>query len=283
MKWHDGQPLTVDDVVFSFTAPAGDMSPMYKPFVASIQEVKALDDRKVQFTLKAPNAAFETSGLSKLNLIPKHVWEPVLKDLQTKGTNAEKYQEDTPIGSGPFKFVSWKRSEEIVLEANPDHFSPPKMSRWILRDVPNVSAAVGGLQSGELNFLSDYTGDQQLLQQTIDSSKDLAMVSTTVVGFRFFGHNERRAPMDDKAFRVALSTAADQSQLLTNIFKGYAEIADSHVSKALEFWHDPNLTDFSKSDIAGAKKILADAGYEWDADGHLLYPKGKTETLKPES
>ncbi len=283
MKWHDGQPVTVDDVVYSFTAPAGDMSPMYKPFVSSINEVKALDDTRVQFTLNAPNAAFETSGLSKINIIPKHVWEPVLKDLATKGENAEKYQEDTPIGSGPFKFVNWQRSAEIVLQANTDHFNAPKMNRWILRDVPNVSAAVGGLQSGELNFLSDYTGDPDLLKQTIDASKDLAMVATTVVGFRFMAPNERRAPMDDKAFRVALSTAADQTQILTNIFKGFAEIADSHVSKALEFWHDPNLNDFSKSDIAGAKKILADAGYEWDADGHLLYPKGKKETLKPES
>ncbi len=283
MKWHDGQPVTADDVVFSFTAPQGDMSPMYKPFVSGIGEVKALDDSRVQFTLKAPNAAFETSGLSKLNLIPKHVWEPVLKDLQAKGTNAEKYQEDKPVGSGPFKFVNWKRSEEIVLEANTDHFHPPKMGRWILRDVPNVAAAVGGLQSGELNFLSDYTGDQQLLEQQLSSNKDMKMVSTTVVGFRFNAPNERRAPMGDRAFRLALATAADQTQVQTNIFKGFAEIADSHVSKALEFWHDPDLKDYSKSDIAGAKQILADAGYEWDAEGHLLYPKGQKETLKPET
>jgi peptide/nickel transport system substrate-binding protein len=55
------------------------------------------------------------------------------------------------------------------------------------------------------------------------------------------------------------------------------------VSKALEFWHAPGLPDPEKGDIAGARKILQEAGYEWDAEGHLLYPKGKQETLQPEA
>lgn len=283
MTWHDGQPVTADDVVFSFTAPQGDMSPMYKPFVSNIKEITVVGDNQVQFTLAKPSAAFETSSLAKLNLIPKHIWEPILQDLQSKGVNAETYQEETPIGSGPFKFVNWKQAEEIVLEANPDHFQPPKMKRWILRDVPNVSAALGGLQSGELNFLSAYTGDPELLKQAVDQSPNLEMVSTIVVGFRFLAPNERRQPMDDKAFRVAMAMAIGIGQIQQNIYKGFATLADSHVSKALEFWHAPDLKTYPESDIEGAKKVLADAGYEWDAEGRLLYPAGKKETLQPET
>ncbi len=280
MTWHDGQPVTVDDVVFSFQAPAGEMSPMYKPFVAPIASVTPVGDNQVEFKLKAPFAAFETAGLAKVNLIPRHVWEPVFADLEAQGINAEEYQEETPIGSGPFKFVNWARSQEIILEANPAHFQAPKMTRWILRDMPNVSAALGGLTSGEINFLSEYTGDPELLKQTVDTTQGLTMVSTIVVGFRFLAPNERRPPFDDAALRRAMATAIGKDQIQTNIYKSYATLADSHVSKALEFWHAPDLPDYASSNIEAARQILQEAGYSWDGEGFLLYPEGKTETLQ---
>ncbi len=101
MTWHDGQPVTADDVVFSFQAPAGEMSPMYKPFVSGIESVTA-EGSVVTFKLTQPNAAFATSSLSKINLIPKHIWEPILTELVSQGTTAAQYQEENPIGSGPF-------------------------------------------------------------------------------------------------------------------------------------------------------------------------------------
>ncbi|MDQ3694621.1 MAG: ABC transporter substrate-binding protein [Chloroflexota bacterium] len=281
LMWHDGEPVTVKDVIFSFQAPAGEMSPMYKPFVAPIESVTAVGDNQVEFKLLEPFAAFLTSGLSKLNLIPKHVWEPVLADLAEQGINAEQYQEETPIGSGPFKYVNWARNQEIILEANADHFNAPKMTRWIMRDMPNVAAALGGLQSGELNFLSDYTGDPTLLQQAADSSGGaLSLVSTIVVGFRFLAPNHRRAPFGDAAVRRAMATAIGRDQIRINIYKDiYATNADSHVSKALEAWHAPDLPEYAVSDVEAARAILAEAGYDWDDDGFLLYPEGQTETL----
>jgi peptide/nickel transport system substrate-binding protein len=279
MKWHDGQPVTVDDVVFSFQAPMGDEAPMYKPFVAKIASIEALDERTVRFTLKEPYAAFEVASLAKLNLIPKHIWEPILQDLATKEENAESYQEEKPIGSGPFKFVASKPAEEVILEANPDHFSPPKMKRWILRIVPNVEAALGMLRTGELNFLSDYTGDFEVLKAQVEAQPNLTMVSTEEVGFRFLAFNLRRQPFDDVAFRQAVATAIPKAVIAQSVYKGFGVIADSVISEALEYWHAPNLPKYGEGDIAKAKQILADAGYEWDKDGRLLYPKGKTETL----
>ncbi|HET9345856.1 MAG TPA: ABC transporter substrate-binding protein, partial [Candidatus Limnocylindrales bacterium] len=153
MAWHDGEPVTADDVIFSFEAPAtGDEAPMYKPFVDIITGMEKLDDRTVRFTLKEPSAAFLTSTLAKINLIPKHVWGPILADLVNKPENAESIVEEKRIGSGPFKLVSWTFQEQVVLEVNGDHWSPPKIDRWILRIVPNVEAALGMLRSGEINF-----------------------------------------------------------------------------------------------------------------------------------
>lgn len=277
MTWHDGQPVTVDDVVFSFNAPMGEEAPMYTPFVSNIANVEAIDDSTVEFTLKQPSAAFLMTTLAKVNLIPQHVWEPILNNLSGSDENAETIQEDMPIGSGPFKFVSWRASEEVVLQANPDHFSAPKMDRWILRIVPNAEAALGMLRRGEINFLSDYAGDPKVLEQTAEGAP-IDVVSSTDIGFRFIGFNERRVPFDDVAFRRALSLAVNRNLIAQAAYNGFGVPANSPVSVALAFWHNP-ATDELTTGTDVAKKILEDAGYTLDNKGALHYPDGVTDPL----
>ncbi|MCW5854101.1 MAG: twin-arginine translocation pathway signal protein [Anaerolineae bacterium] len=278
MKWHDGQPVTADDVIFSFTAPAGDASPMYKPFVSRIDKVEGTGGNVIRFKLKSAYVPFEAASLAKVNLIPKHIWEPILADLKAKGVNAETYQEEKPIGSGPFKFVSWQKAEQVVLEANKDHWAAPKMNRWVLRFIANVEAVLGQINSGELNFLSEYRGDYTVLQDRVQKDSKLTMVTTTEVGMRFLAYNERRAPFNDPAFRRALSNAINRDAIVKQVYKGFAVVADSPVSPALDFWRPAKL-DAPGYDLEKAKQILKDAGYEWDAQGKLMYPKGKTETV----
>jgi peptide/nickel transport system substrate-binding protein len=277
MKWHDGQPVTVDDVIFSFTAPAGDKAPMYKPFVGNIANMEKTGDRTIRFTLKNPSAAFLVATLSKINIIPKHIWEQKLADLAGKPETAESLQEDMPIGSGPYKFVRWLKNEEVVLEANPDHFAAPKASRWILRIVPNAEAALGMLKSGEINFLSDYSGDPKVLEDLVAANPNLKMVATVDLGFRYVGFNERRPPFNDPAFRRALSLSVDRNLIVGAAFKGFAVPANSVISPVIAFWHDPAV-DHLDTGLDTAQQILKDAGYTVDGD-RLHYPDGTKETL----
>jgi peptide/nickel transport system substrate-binding protein len=277
-KWHDGKPLTVDDVVFSFQAPAtSNKSPMYKPFVANIKDVKAIDDKTVRFTLNTPSAAFESSTLAKINLIPKHVWEPILKDLADKPQNAETIQEPIPIGSGPFKVSRFKLQEEIVLEANPDYWEKPKIDRWILRVVTNVGATLGMLGRGEINFLTDYRGDPKLLDDFAKQNPKIAVIATTDMGFRFLAPNQRRPPFNDVKFRQALSAATNRQLMAAAAWNGYAVPANSFISPALQYWSKPGI-DNLKPDLSAAKKMLADAGYVL-VGKKLHYPAGQKETL----
>ena len=279
MKWHDGKPVTAEDVIFSYTAPLGDEVPMYKPFVRNIDKIEKRSDTVIRFVLKEPYAPFLIASLAKVNIIPKHIWEPVLADLARKPENAESYQEATPIGSGPFKFVQWKKTEEVVLEAVPDHFAAPKMNRWILRIIPNVEASLGGLRQGQINFLGAYFGDPQILDKLVKENRSLTLVSTMDVGMRFLAFNMRRPPFDSAAFRQALNMATNKKAIRSVVYKGYAAIADSFVSPALQFWYNPELPKWEYN-IKAARDHLAKAGFEWDREGRLLYPAGKTETLK---
>src|SRR5215510_3770626 len=274
LAWHDGKPLTVEDVIYSFEAPAGDKSPMYKPFVANIAAMEKIDDRTIRFKLKAPNASFFTSTLAKINLIPKHVWEPILSS-QLQGKSAESYQEQLPIGSGPFKVVRFKLQEEILLERNALHWSPAKMDRWILRIVTNTEAAVGMLKRGEVNFLADYRGDPKVLEDLAKADGALELAATVDMGFRFVAPNLRRPPFDDVNFRKALMLVINRNLMAQAAWNGYAVPANSHVSAALPFWHKGEQF---KPNVEEAKKILEKSGYKI-VGGKLHYPDGKRETL----
>ena len=186
--------------------------------------------------------------LAKINIIPKHVWEPVLADLSTKDENAESYQEDTPIGSGAYKFVRWLPNEEIVLEANADHFNAPKAERFILRLVPNAEAALGMLRSGELNFLTDFQGDPQVLLDAAEQDGDLEVVSTVDIGFRYVAFNLRRPPFNDPAFRRALSAAVDRRLIVTDM-----------LTQAERDW----LNDYHDTCSDRIRQRLSDAAAKW--------------------
>lgn len=278
MNWHDGEPVTVQDVKFSFEAAMGTEAPMYSPFVSNIADIEIVDDATLRFHLNEPSAAFLTASLSKLNLIPQHIWEPILEDLATRDEeNAEDHQEEVPIGSGPFRFSSWLTNEEVVLEANTEHFSAPNVDRWILRIVPNTEASLGMLRSGEINFLADYPGDPNILIEMAEEDGDLNVVSTVDMGFRYVAFNHRRPPFNDPAFRQALSMAINRDLIVGAAFRGYAVPSNSVISPALDFWHNDAVDEF-ETGVDVAQAILAEAGYEV-VDGRLHYPDGISETL----
>lgn len=281
MTWHDGKPVTIEDVIYSFEAPAmGDKAPMYKPFVADIAKLEKTGDLGLRIKLKQPNTTFFTASLSKINLIPKHIWEPVMKDLMGKPENAEQLKEPPRIGSGPFKLVRWKPNEELVLERFPAHFAAPKIERWIMRIVPNAEATLGMMKRGELNFLGLFGGDPAVLTKFAAENPDIAIRSEVDIGFEFVAFNNRRPPFDDVAFRRALSLAIDRRLMVAAAWQDFAVPANSHVSPALPFWHDPAV-DTLKTGLAEAKKILQDAGYRV-VGGKLHYPAGKREALATE-
>lgn len=276
--WHDGKPLTAEDVIYSFEAPAIENKvPMYKPFVADIAKMEKTGERTVRFTLKAPNAAFVTASLAKINIIPKHIWEPVMKDLLGKPENAEALPNPSPVGSGPFKLVRNRGQEEIVLERNDKHWAAPKMDRWILRIVPNPEATLGMLRSGEINFLADYGGDPEVLEKLVKDNPQITMKQEVDIGFEYAAFNLRRAPFNDPNFRRALSTAIDRNIMVQAAWNGYAVKANSPVSPALKFWHDAEV-DKLQTGLQRAKELLEKSGYKV-VGNRLHYPTGVKETL----
>lgn len=274
MMWHDGNPVTVEDVKFSFEVPSTGESPMYAPFVSRITNIEIVDDRSLRFTLSEPWVAFEVASLAKVNIIPMHIWQPIIDDLLTKDENAESLTANDPetkIGSGPFRYVAWVENEQAILEANTDHFSPPHAARMILKILPNAESALGQIQTGELNFLREWEGDSAILQEIADADPNIDLFASPDLGFRFFGFNLRFAPFDDVNIRRAVAYVMPKESIIQNIYKGFAVPADSYVSRAIDYWHNPDLPQYEYS-LETARQLLTDAGFGWDAEGRLHYP-----------
>ena len=89
MTWHDGKPVTVEDVIFSYQATSGDKAPMYKPFVTDIASIEKTGARQHALQAEGAERLVPHSTLAKINLIPKHIWEPILTGIAGKPENAE--------------------------------------------------------------------------------------------------------------------------------------------------------------------------------------------------
>jgi peptide/nickel transport system substrate-binding protein len=276
MKWHDGNPVTTEDVIFSFSATQDiEMIPMYARFVKNITSMEDLGGGTVRFHLDSANAAFLTSTLAKLNLVPKHYYGPLLDALKGTGNNAETILEEKRIGSGPFKFVDWRPREQVVLTANTDHFNPPKIERWIVKEIPNVEAALGMFRKGEINFISYYTGDPTVLEDITAKDGDITLRKSVDIGFQYLAFNHRRAPFNDVHLRRALSLSIDRDMMVNAAWNGNAVRAGSHVSPALSYYHKEGIENF-ETGIDLAKQILEEGGYKIKG-GKLHYPDGVSE------
>lgn len=275
MLWHDGMPVTAEDVAYSFEVPNSGESPMYAPFTRRIVETEVIDDLTLRFTLNEPWVAFEVASLAKVNIIPKHIWEPIIEDLLTQDdANAESITDNdvaNKVGSGPFKYVDWQEGEIAILEANSDHFSPPNADRFIMRILPNMESVLGQIQTGELNFVREFEGDASILQEVADADPNIELFASPDLGFRFFAFNTRFAPFDNVAIRQAVAQAMPKQSIVQNIFKGFGVPADSYVSVAIDYWHNPELPQYAY-DIEAARASLEAAGFTWDENGMLHYP-----------
>jgi peptide/nickel transport system substrate-binding protein len=172
-----------------------------------------------------------------------------------------------------------KLTEQIVLEANKDHWAKPNVDRWIMRIAPNIEATLGALKSGEINFLTDYTGDPDLLTALAKSTPSIKVADSLDIGFRFIAYNERRPPFNDVAFRRALSAVIDREAIAGDAYGGAAVPANSWISPALAFWAAPGIEKRvpGGGSVAAAKKMLTDAGYVY-VGNELHYPVGVKET-----
>lgn len=261
-KWHDGKPLTSDDVLYTVKEFLPTTHPRAKAVFGHCESITAPDAHTVVFKLKAPFGPFMGAfDVSNLPVMPKHIYAGT--DIVKNPANLK------PIGSGPYKLKEWVRGSHIHLVRNDDYFKKgkPYLDAVIYRIVPDGASRALALENGTVQ-MTQWTDLELFDAQRLAKSANLAM---TTKGYEYFAPimwlelNNRVKPMDDKRFRQAILHAIDRNFIKDKILYGFGKVATGPINSKTKFYEpDVKKYDFS---LAKANALLDEMGLKADGAG----------------
>lgn len=271
VSWHDGKPFTAEDVLFTYRAcmdPAVD-AVNKRPTFAEVQSVQAPDPHTVVVTWKVPYAP----GLAAWNLyiLPRHLYDyPPGKGaaFNQNPLNAR------PVGTGPFRFVEWRRGEAVVLEANPAYFrGRPHLDRLVFRILPQAETQLAAYRTGTLDMTTLSP------EQWEEVRKDRAFLEGSSVfeyptrQFFYIGWNlDGSVPLfGDRKVRKALALALNRKGVVDRILGGHGTLLSGPFYPG-GWEYNPAVAPLPY-DPAEAARLLDEAGWK-DTDGDGLRDRG---------
>lgn len=263
VKFHDGEPLTADDVVFTIDSILDDNNASFlKSDFSEVDSVTKTNDYTLELKLKQPF----TPLLDKLTapILPKHAFEGV--DMRTAEFNGH------PIGAGPYMFEKWDRGTSLTFKAYTNfHGTKPSIEKVIFKFIPDSNVRALQLKSGEVDIaLLDPVQAVSLKEE-----EKINIHAIDTADYRGILYNMNKEVWQDVNVRRAFSYATDRSQIVKGILKGYGTEAYSPLQK-----HAFNNEDVEKYayDVEKAKELLDEAGWTEGQDG-IRVKDGETLTF----
>ena len=250
VKFHNGEPVTAEDVKFSLERYRGGGAATLKARVAGVDVV---DAQRVRIRLKQPWPDFMTfygtPATGAAWVVPKKYVEKVGDDGFKRA----------PIGAGPYRFVSFNPGVELVLEANEQYWrKPPAVKRLIFRSVPDDTTRLAMLKRGEADIAYQIRGP---LAEEVRRTPGLtlkALNPTFTEWLVFVDQWDAKSPWADRRVRLAANLAINRQTINESEYLGFARAASSIIPRDFQFyWPAPPYA----YDPARARQLLAEAGY----------------------
>lgn len=275
VNFHDGTPCDAEAVKFSLMrVKSGTPASPHAWKLALLKEVEIIDPLTVRLHFSEPYAFLPvalTGSTGRAGTI-------------VSPTAVAKYGMDygrNPVGTGPFKFVSWRDNDAIELQANPDYFEPgmPKLQRasFVLIDEP--STAVAALVSGQIDGMTDCP--MQLVAQ-VKNIPSVTLYGEIEGNYTYVGMNNKSAPFNDVNLRRAVAFAINREALLKQAYFGLAQQAYSPISPPMTGYYDPNIASTDRGhrfDLAKAKEFRAKAANQGEIEvTYIMAERGPVGT-----
>ena len=254
VRFHDGSPFDAAAAKFSLDRllALGSVNPQ-RSRLRAIRAVEAVEPLTLRLRLSQ-----RSGGL----LQSLAFGSAVMVSPQSAANNAAQ-----PIGTGPFRFLRWRRGDSITLERNPDFSGAPALLDQVtFKFITDPTAAYAALMAGDVDAFSNYPAPESFAQFAADPR--FAVFTGTTEMETVLGLNERIAPLSNVLVRRAISHALDRHAIIDGAMFGYGTPIGSHFPPRNPAYVD--LTGMYPHDVAKAKALLAAAGY----------PKGFSMTLK---
>jgi peptide/nickel transport system substrate-binding protein len=249
VKFHNGEPVTAEDVKFSLERYRGASNKALKESVAAVETP---DPGRVRIRLKRPWPDFMTFYLGATGaawIVPKRYVEKVGDDGFKKA----------PVGAGPYKFVSFTPGVEVVLEAFDQYWrKAPNVKRIVLRSIPDETTRLAALKRGEVDIAYNLRGE---LAQEIRRTSGLTLKPNVGQATHWVYFSEQwdpKSPWHDRRVRLAANLAIDRQSMNQADALGFAKLTGSIIPASFEFYWQPPGYPY---DRARTKQLLAEAGY----------------------
>lgn len=308
LKWSDGQPLTVDDVVFTYNdvylneAIPTDIRDIIRVGESgALPSVKKLDQRRVEFTVPEPFAPFlRTTGLA---ILPAHA---LRQSIQTKGSDGKPkflstWGVDTPpdqiVVNGPYKLALYATSQRLIFRRNPYYWRrdnqgnpQPYIERVVWQIVESTDTQLLQFRSGGLDALGLSPENYALIKRQAESNNYTVYNGGPAPGtsFLFFNLNKGRrqngTPLvnpiksrwfNNVKFRQAIAYAIDRQKMINNTFQGLGQPQNSPISVQSPYYLSPEagLKTYDY-DRERSRQLLQEAGFKTNSKGQLLDDQG---------
>lgn len=245
VKFHDGSDLMLSDIVAAFERAADpDSGHTHPEYYAAIESVAEGEGNTVVFTLAEPSSSL-LYNLAR----PDSIIYPTAK--------AES-QRSEPIGTGPFRFVSYLEGSEVRLERFEDYYLPgvPYLDAVTFKIIPDPNARFAALQAGDIDLIGVALPPEQYLQ--LEGNPDLKGTEGSATTEITLALNNAREPLSNPLVRQAITHAIDKEAIVNGAFFGLGTVIGTHMSPSEAYYIDLNPYPY---DPEKAKELLAEAGY----------------------
>lgn len=265
VRFHDGKPFTSADVKFTVMEVLRKVHPRGASTFKEVADIETPDPLTAVFKLNNP-APYMMPALSgnESPMLPKHLFE---------GTDIRNNPyANKPVGTGPFKFVEWRKGQLIRLDRNTDYWKKglPHLDRVVARFIPEASTRAAALENGEVHLAAFNA----LPFVDVRRFRNMPGMTYTTRGYETLNPllqleiNTTRPPFDNKKVRQAIAYAIDRQFIIDNIWFGLGKPATGPINSNLKRYYTADVRRYDVPNrVEIANKLLDEAGHPRGANG----------------
>lgn len=265
VKWHDGEDFTSADVKWTYDTMIAE-SWSKSDSLANVESIECPDDLTVVMNLKTP----DVSIIAKLSwygtfILPKHLYEG--QDTATCEWNMK------PVGTGPYKFVSFDTGVKVTLAANEEFFGgAPKIETLIFSIIPDANTAFESFINNEVDYYVDIPAANR---NDFDNNSDYIVYPSLGINRTYITVNFKDEVFGQSAVRQAMALGLDRQGIWDRTAGGTGAVASTFISPVFSDFVDETY-QMPERDVEKAMQILEEAGFTKDADGFYIHAQMDT-------
>lgn len=215
IKFHNGDPLKLEDIKFSFERML--KSPKISFIVPPIEKIEIIQPSTIRIITKIPFGPFLA-----------HLAHPALGIVSKKVIESANNQDIPIVGTGPYKLNSWELGNQVVLDRNDNYFLPPvKFDKLIFKNIPEPTSREIALETKEVDIAFEIS---TIDAEKIKENKDLKLYSKSSYSYRYLAFNNKETIFKDYNLRKAIDYAIDKEALVKIVLNGYGNVANSVIA-----------------------------------------------------